>query len=126
MKTFLKAGLAVAALVAATAGAQQIMIDPTRPPTGVLNGEGVANYGGPMLQSVIVTPAGRVAIISGERVKQGDTYGGARVVSITETEVVLRSDSGTETLRLYPSVNIRKAAAGGGKRSQDSRGTQHE
>lgn len=110
----------------APAVAQQVVSDPTRPPAGVMTGEGDGGYTGPLLQSIISTSAGRAAIINGERVSVGAKYGDARVVKITETEVVLRSDSGTETLRLYPSVDIRKAAAGGGKRSSQSRGKQHE
>ncbi len=87
----------------------QVAGDPTRPPPAVLlNTPGVdAQAGSPVLQSVMISPAGRSAIIGGEHVKQGGKYGDARVVRITETEVVLRSAGGTETLHLYSGVEMK-------------------
>ena len=104
------AALALAAMLAASplGGAAQILNDPTRPPAGSYSsdaGDGAA--GGPVLQSVMITPTERSALIGGERVKLGGKYGDARVTKITESEVVLRSASGTEILRMYPDVSIK-------------------
>jgi MSHA biogenesis protein MshK len=108
-------GFCAAATVALMADAAdaQLNNDPTRPPAAVLSATpgGDVQSGGPLLQSVMITPTERSAIIGGERVKQGGKYGDARVVKITETEVVLRSSTGTETLRLYPGVEMKPAVA---------------
>ena len=94
----------------APASAQEIT-DPTRPPPGILSGEGIEEaVRGPVLQSIIIRPQRRFAIISGERVEVGSRIaGGARVTAIRETEVVLRSETGTEVLKLYPDVHMKTA-----------------
>ena len=104
-------GFCAAATLACTPDAvvAQVTNDPTRPPAALLSTTpgGDTQAGGTLLQSVMITPTGRSAIIGGESVKQGGKYGDARVVRITETEVVLRSSTGTETLRLYPGVEMK-------------------
>jgi len=87
----------------------QTLNDPTRPPAAILANApaDAAQAGGPVLQTVIITPTERAAIIGGERVKLGGKYGDARVVAISESEVVLRSATGTETLRMYPGVDMK-------------------
>jgi MSHA biogenesis protein MshK len=100
--------IATSVCLCAAAGAQGI-IDPTRPPAAVSSGTpgdpGVSAL--PVLHSIKISPTERSAIIGGETVRQGGKYGDARVIRITENEVVLRSAAGTETLRLYPDVNIK-------------------
>ena len=86
----------------------QGMPDPTRPPAGVLQSEiAEETVRKPVLQSIIIGPRSRSAIINGQRVELGGRYGEARVDAITETSVVLRSSSGTEVLRLYPDVYMK-------------------
>ena len=96
------------ALVAGSAVAQ-VGNDPTRPPAAILSATpgSDAQSGRPLLQSVMITPTARSAIIGGEQVKQGGKYGDAQVVKITENEVVLRSSTGIETLHLYPGVEMK-------------------
>jgi MSHA biogenesis protein MshK len=67
----------------------------------------------PVLQSVIITRGHRAAIINGQRVELGGQFADARVVRITETEVVLRSPAGAEVLKMYPNVDkaVRPAEA---------------
>jgi len=95
------------------AGARQFayaqgMTDPTRPPPGVLQGENAEEaVRKPVLQSIMIGPRGRSAIINGQRVELGSRYGDARVDAISETTVVLRSKGGTEVLRLYPDVDMK-------------------
>ena len=79
----------------------QIMNDPTRPPAGATANapDGtIATAGTPVLQSVMISPTQRSAIINGELVKLGARYGDARVIRITENEVILRSPAGDGAL----------------------------
>ena len=62
---------------------------------------------GPVLQSILITPTRRSAIISGELVAQGGKFRDARVVRITDSEVVLRTGRNQETLKLFPGVEKR-------------------
>lgn len=92
---------------AAIASAQ--LVDPTRPPpapvTAAEMSDGTVRT--PVLQSIMIGPRSRVAIIDGERVTVGGSVGGARVEAIEESTVVLRSRTGTEVLRLYPDVHMK-------------------
>lgn len=101
--------LPVCALVIAPLVAAQALNDPPRPSAAKLSrapgDTGAAT--GPALQSVMISPAGSFAIISGELVKLGDKYSDARVVKITTHEVVLRSTGGTEILRMHPDVDMK-------------------
>lgn len=101
--------LPVCTLVVTPLVAAQVLNDPTRPPAAVFSNApgdtGAATA--PLLQSVMISPAGSSVIIGGETVKLGGKYGDARVVKITANEVVLRSASGTEILRMYPNVNLK-------------------
>jgi MSHA biogenesis protein MshK len=84
----------------------QALTDPTRPP-GMLESEsGNVPNAAPVLQSVMISPSARTAIIGGETVRLGGRYGEARVVKITEGEVVLRTAGGTEILKMYPGVEL--------------------
>jgi MSHA biogenesis protein MshK len=87
--------------------------DPTRPP-GAVSDDGVAaaTPGGPRLESVLIAPDRRVAVISGQQVLLGGKYGGGQVVRITEGEVVIRNAGGTETLKLLPEAKKRPHARG--------------
>ncbi|QGZ43389.1 MSHA biogenesis protein MshK [Pseudoduganella flava] len=83
--------------------------DPTQPPPGLMpRAEGEPEPGpppGPELQSVLVSrePGGRrVAVISGEMVRQGSRWQGALVEKVGENEVVLRRGKARQVLRLYP------------------------
>ena len=87
----------------------QGMTDPTRPPIGFGAGdpEMAQAAGGPVLQSVMISPAGRAAIISGEVVRLGQKYGDAVLIKVAENEVVLKSGDGTQVLKMYPGVEKR-------------------
>jgi MSHA biogenesis protein MshK len=80
--------------------------DPTRPPAE-LN----AVVGSPaniedkwVLQSVLLSPSIKSAIIGGQTVDFGERYRGARLVKISETEVVLQTGSALRTLKLFPDL----------------------
>ena len=93
--------LALAAAVPAPAGA---ITDPTQPPRTVVDPAREPSAGQPIVQTIIIKPHSRSAIIDGERVELGGTYRDAQVIRITESEVVLRQDGRTEVLRMYPDV----------------------
>ncbi len=92
---------------AAQISAAQILYDPMRPPAELDATPGEKGAGGaPRLQSVMIGPSERWAIIGGERVGLGGRYGDSRVVRITESEVVLRSASGDQMLKMYSDIEM--------------------
>lgn len=89
------------------AAGAQVLVDPTRPPGALAVPGGEAAAGGPVLQSVMLSPGRKVAVISGELVALGGRYGAARLVRLTESEAVLRNGAETTVLRLFPLVEKR-------------------
>lgn len=82
------------------------LVDPTRPPAAVSEPgtKEPAAPVGPKLQSVLISPTRRVAVISGSTVVQGGKYGNATVTSISEGAVLLRYADRKVTLHLIPGV----------------------
>jgi MSHA biogenesis protein MshK len=99
------AGLVVLFLASLSALAEPLP-DPTRPPPGWAESapDMAATVSGPILQSVQISAAGRTAIINGQLVRVGQKIGDARVIRISEDEVVLKGGTGMETLSLFPGV----------------------
>jgi len=89
------------------------LLDPTRPPAELAASSPSAATAdaatGPLLQSVLISSDRKSAIIGGQVVGLGGKYGEARVVKITESEVVLKTGATKETLRLFPDVEKRSA-----------------
>lgn len=102
----MSASLACALISISTASAQQLQ-DPTRPSSMVAQAGDASSAGGPVLQSVLISPGRSIAIISGQTVKLGGQFGAAKLVRISEGEVVLRNGSELQTLRLFPSIGKR-------------------
>lgn len=99
-----------AAVIVAMAGAQaQALTDPTRPPAaaGATLGAQDEAPPGTQLQSVLISKGRRLAVINGNTVALGGMVGEARVVKITETEVVLKKGEETEVLKMYPGIDKR-------------------
>jgi MSHA biogenesis protein MshK len=97
-------GLCVSGAVAAQ---DARLVDPTRPPqaTSPAPGSDQARPApGPQLQSVLISPNRRVAVINGQTVRQGDRVGDATVVKIDESSVHLRTGRSRQTLHLLPDV----------------------
>lgn len=98
--------------------------DPTRPPAFLFapaDGEGPATEsagGGMILQSVLIAPNRRSAIIGGKALSVGDRLGDFTLVRVSEGEVQLRGPEGSRTLKLFPSVT--KRVAHGGDTAADS------
>jgi hypothetical protein len=107
----LAAALTMGALVLPAWG----LDDPTRPPAG-LRGATPARLPGDgdlVLQSVIIAPSNRSAIISGEHVMLGGKIGAARLVKVSEGAVVLLIGNSQRRLELYPGVHKHGPAQAG-------------
>lgn len=101
------------ALAAGLAGAASVvphgagLPDPTRPPAqaaAALSGaQTPAEPSEPQLQSVMLggSPSARVAVIDGESVRVGETFHGARVTRIADSEVELMRGRERKVLRLF-------------------------
>lgn len=108
----------LSALVAATAVAQTApLVDPTRPPGTGAEAEAVAGPAAARLQSVLISPTRRVAVISGKSVALGAKFGDATVESINESAVVLKYADRRETLQLIPGMDKRERRVAAAARS---------
>lgn len=90
------------------------LVDPTRPPQATspaARPDQSKPAAGPQLQSVLISPGRRVAVISGQTVSQGDRIGEATVERIGESSVQLRTGRGRQTLHLLPDVSKRDRRA---------------
>lgn len=100
--------IALGMLLASSAqvAAQKGLIDPTRPPTVAPTPQATAaaEPPGPELQSVLLAPGRKIAVINGETVALGEKLGEATLVRVSETEVVLKHGREMRVLKLYPSV----------------------
>ncbi len=106
----------IAALPVAAAEAQ-VLVDPTRPPASVAKPGAVEDAPvGTQLQSVLISTRRRLAVINGTTVALGDMIGEARVVKITETEVVLKTGEETEVLKMYPGIEKQPVKRGSARR----------
>jgi MSHA biogenesis protein MshK len=106
--------LALCLVLAAGAAGAQVTNDPTRPPVGYAteSPEMPVESGGPTLQSVLISPSRKAAIISGVMVKEGDKFGDAVLVKVAENEVVLKSAGASQVLKLHPGVEKREIVPG--------------
>lgn len=106
-------GMIVAAL--ALPACAETLRDPTRPPSVFEMGPAGSAQPAeaePRLQSVLISPTRRIAVISGKTVAVGDSFGAGEVVRISENEVVIRSGGANRTLKLYAGA-VGKTAPGG-------------
>ena len=94
------------------------LADPTRPPgAGAESAADVAAPGATRLQSVLISPTRRIAVIDGKAVAIGGRIGTATLESITESAAVLRYADRRETLRLMPAVDKRQRRVADAARS---------
>lgn len=99
----------LAALLACASAAAQQLTDPTRPPQTGPAGMSAPVPSGPVLQTIRISPSRAEAMIDGRFVHLGDRVGNARVVTISESTVVLRHATGITTLKLFPGIEKRAA-----------------
>lgn len=97
------------------AAAAESLPDPTRPPAEISAPPALAGQAAApdvnRLQSIIISPTRRAAIISGQTVELGAMHGDARLVEVKENGVTLQGAEGRQVLALFPDVEIRKNAA---------------
>ena len=98
--------------------AQAQVSDPTRPAGNAVAPETSGGVSAPVeagVQTVILRSGGKsAAVINGQYVVVGGKFGDKRVLRITESEVVLKGESGREVIKVMPSVEkspTRKTAA---------------
>jgi len=111
MAAYLTLGLALVMLIGAPCVFAQGLSDPTRPPREIIGGgaapaEFAANPS--PAQVVIISTDRRRATINGQAVALGGRYGNATLVRISDEEIVLQRPEGTETIKLYSSVQRTK------------------
>ena len=107
--------LAVVCMAAASTAVAQALRDPTRPPAASAKGiAGKTEQSGWILQSVLISPERRYAIINGEVVPVGGSVAGAELVAIAEERVTLRTPEGLRVVHLFPDVTRLGAAESNG------------
>lgn len=87
--------------------------DPTRPPDVYSGaGESLEIAASPVveLQTIILSSTRKVAVISGQAVALGGKFGDARLIKLTPSEAVLRSENGLMVLKLLPEVEKKMRA----------------
>ena len=98
--------LAVVCMAAASTVFAQTLRDPTRPAAARARGTSVATgeRSGWVLQSVLISPERRYAIINGEVVPVGGSIAGAELVAVAAERVTLRTREGLRIVHLFPDV----------------------
>lgn len=115
-RTLTAAALSIGLLVIVPANSAEL-VDPTRPPASAMvdgNNAMEQTTADLVLQSVLISPRRKEAIISGQTVIVGDRLGESRVVKITENEVVLRSGKDLQTLKVFPGIEKRSSSGRAG------------
>ncbi len=121
MVTDLRKLQAVLLLCATEIALAENLPDPTRPAIDLGGGAGAgggrASAAAPVeavpqgLQSIIISPQYRAAIINGETVRLGGKVGNSTLVEVRENSVVLQNGQGRRVLELFPKVGIKKNEA---------------
>jgi MSHA biogenesis protein MshK len=115
MAAGLKISLTVLMLGLSQLATAETLPDPTRPAID-LSSSGTSGVVVPVedvshgLQSVIISPQYRAAIINGETVRLGDKSGDSRLVEVRESSVVLENGQGRRVLEMFPKVSIKTNA----------------
>ena len=95
----------LALILMITAAQAASFADPFRPPREAEQA-GAADRAIPAaatrLESVLIAPDRRIAVINGQQYTEGARFGSGRVVRISEGEVVIRHADRDEALKLFP------------------------
>ena len=79
--------------------------DPTRPATYVASGQGELNSAVPVLNSILIGPGRRLAIVDGHVFKEGERHKGLLVAKIKSDRVLVSTNNKTLMLRLNATRN---------------------
>ena len=98
----------------------QPLSDPTRPPSvnGIAGPQGEAEAPTTVLQSVLISPGRKLAVINGSVVPLGGKVGDATLAGISESEVVLQYADRKEVVKLLGGIERMPATGERGKRSK--------
>lgn len=109
--------MVLAGLCCAAHATEPPLPDPTRPAQGQMQGdaEQIDNRG-PQLQSILISPRRKMAVINGQTLHVGEKFGDSVLQKISEHEVVLKNGSELQVLKLFPDVQKKKSRS-------DSRGS---
>ncbi len=109
----MRRALFVSALLAAFGTQAAPFGDPFRPPRQAeAPSEDAARAPAAMrLESLLIAPDRRVAVINGQQYVEGARLGDGRVLRISESEVVIRHPDRDEKLTLFPDSGKRTRAA---------------
>ena len=99
----MKHGVVFIALLGATSVQAAPFADPFRPPRQLepARPEPAVNAAS-RLESLLIAPDRRVAVIDGQQYREGERFGDGRVLRISETEVVIRHADRDVRLTLFP------------------------
>ena len=86
--------------------------DPTRPAVLPREDDSGQLQSGPQLQSVLISPIRKLAVINGQTLHVGEKFGNSVVTRISEREVVLKNGNDVQVLKLFSLVEKRKSPAG--------------
>lgn len=117
MATSLRMLLTTLLLCLPQIAAAEPLLDPTRPAIDLSADAGGEVAEAPVaaapkgLQSIIISPQYRAAIINGETVRLGGRSGDSRLVEVRENSVVLQNAQGRRVMELFPNVSIKKNEA---------------
>jgi hypothetical protein len=84
--------------------------DPTRPATYVASGLGELNGAVPVLNTILIGPGRRLAVVDGHIFKEGDRHKGLLVAKIKSDRVLVSINNKTIMLRLNASRNATRNA----------------
>jgi MSHA biogenesis protein MshK len=93
----------VLALATASGAFAQVLQDPTRPPSASPSVQDTKSESS-RLQSVLISPGRKLAVIDGRTVTLGERVGDARVVAIAPAQVILQRGAEYQTLKLHPGI----------------------
>jgi MSHA biogenesis protein MshK len=96
----------------------ELLPDPTRPAIAVFSTSATGEAAAPAstvekagLQSVVISPQHRAAVIDGVMVELGGKIGDATLVEVRENSVVLQGGQGKRVLELFSGVRLNKSGA---------------
>ena len=110
-------------LLMPAAASPQAVNDPMRPPgleAVVESGEGPTG-GGLTLQTVMISPTYKAAIINGVLVKLGEKIGEAELVAVEESHVVLKTGTTKEVLK-FPTTVVKSESKPAAAKKAAARG----
>jgi MSHA biogenesis protein MshK len=95
--------------VISTSTFAQALPDPTRPPDSIITPvDQPAARRDSGLQSLIISPTRRAAIINGQTVELGGMLGDAKLVEVNDSYVVMRNAEGKKVLSMFEGVEIKR------------------